>query len=149
MWGSDTQGSKKQKQARFTRQGMLLRGSVVANELAVEKQAGIAKTGLQSVLKPKYLGNGTGCPGVFQGNPCPYPSEPVPVHKGTGFDTYGLWVGCNPRVSKPVWDRNPGLHVYDKKAIYLHIYNLIISKDRWKPGNHQRVVVRLVGGDGG
>src|ERR1700678_3152644 len=66
-------------------------------------------------LLPK-LGNGTGCPGVFQGNPCPYPSEPVPVHKGTGFDTYGSWVGYNPWVSKPVWDQNAGLHVYHKKG---------------------------------
>src|SRR5271155_6196836 len=59
-----------------------------------------------------FLGKGTGCPGVFQGNPCPYPSEPVPVHQGTGFDTYGSWVGYNPRVSKPIWDQNAGLHVY-------------------------------------
>src|ERR1700678_3842959 len=62
------------------------------------------------------IGNGTGCPGVFQGNPCPSPSEPVPVHQGTGFDTYGSWVGYNPWVSKPVWDRNTGLHVYHKKS---------------------------------
>src|ERR1700678_4439848 len=40
----------------------------------------------------------TGCPGVFQGNLCPYPSELVPVHQGTGFDRYGSWVGYNPRV---------------------------------------------------
>jgi len=120
---------------------------VVEGQMEVEGTTNKSR-GLVGVVEGQ-IGNGTGCPGVFQGNPCPYPSEPVPVHKGTGFDTYGLWVGCNPRVSKPVWDRNPGLHVYDKKAIYLHIYNLIISKDRWKPGNHQRVVVRLVGGDGG
>ncbi|KAF8220618.1 hypothetical protein L208DRAFT_1332798 [Tricholoma matsutake] len=55
------------------------------------------------------VGNVTGHPGVFQGNPCPYPSEPVPVHKGVGFGRYGL-VGYNPRVSKPVWDQNTCSH---------------------------------------
>src|ERR1700678_386040 len=95
------------------------------------------------ILMPRSHREWHGLPWGFSGQPVP-----VPVHKGTGFDTYGSWVGCNPRVSKPVWDRNAGLHVYNKKAIYLHIYNLIISKGRWKPGNHQQVVVRLVGGDG-
>ena len=31
------------------------------------------------------LGNVTGYPGVFQGNPRPYPSKPVPALMGTGF----------------------------------------------------------------
>ena len=44
------------------------------------------------------IGNVTGYPGVFQGNLCPYPSEPIPIHKGTGFDRYGSWVGYNPQV---------------------------------------------------
>src|SRR5271168_5227583 len=54
---------------------MLLRGSAVADELAVERQAGIAKTGLKSVLKSKYHshhqdGVGQGVPSwsLAQGN---------------------------------------------------------------------------------
>jgi len=33
----------------------------------------------------RFLGSVTGYPGVFQGNPYPYPSKPVPVDAGTGF----------------------------------------------------------------
>ena len=36
-----------------------------------------------------------GYPGGFQGNLCPYPSKPVPIHKGMGSDRYGSWVGYN------------------------------------------------------
>jgi hypothetical protein len=43
------------------------------------------------------LGNVTGYPGVFQSNPCPYPSKPVPVSMCTGFHRYGLRVYRNPR----------------------------------------------------
>ena len=35
------------------------------------------------------VGNVTGYPGVFQGNPHPYPSKPVPAVTGAGFDGYG------------------------------------------------------------
>ena len=52
-----------------------------------------------------FLGNGMGYSGVFQGNPCPYPSKPVPIHIGMGFDIHGSWVRYNPQVSKPVWDQ--------------------------------------------
>ena len=38
------------------------------------------------------IGNVTGYPGVFQINPHPYPSKPVPAATGMGFDGYGLWV---------------------------------------------------------
>ena len=36
-----------------------------------------------------WLGNVTGYPGVFQSNPCPYPSKPIPASTGTGFCGYG------------------------------------------------------------
>ena len=35
------------------------------------------------------LGNVTGYPGVFQGNPHPYPSKPAPASTGAGFHRYG------------------------------------------------------------
>ena len=35
------------------------------------------------------LGNGVGYPGVFQGNPHPYPWKPAPAATGAGFDGYG------------------------------------------------------------
>ena len=38
------------------------------------------------------IGNTMGYPGVFQGNPCPYPSKPAPGHMGVGFEGNGLWV---------------------------------------------------------
>ena len=48
------------------------------------------------------LGNVTGYPGVFQSNPCPYPSKPVPASMSTGFHRYGSWVYENPWVLQPV-----------------------------------------------
>jgi hypothetical protein len=45
------------------------------------------------------LGNGTGYPGVFQSNPHPYPSKPVPASTGAGFRRYGSGVYKNPWVS--------------------------------------------------
>jgi len=53
------------------------------------------------VLSTLGLGNVTGYPGVFQSNPCPYPSKPVPVSTGAGFHGYGLRVYKNPRVPQP------------------------------------------------
>ena len=44
-----------------------------------------------ATLSAIRLGNVTGYPRAFQGNPCPYLSKPVPVHKGMGFDRYGSW----------------------------------------------------------
>jgi hypothetical protein len=38
------------------------------------------------------LVNVTGYPGVFQGNPHPYPWKPAPAATGMGFDGYGLRV---------------------------------------------------------
>ena len=35
------------------------------------------------------IGNVTGYPGVFQSNPHPYLSKPVPASMGTGFRRYG------------------------------------------------------------
>jgi hypothetical protein len=35
------------------------------------------------------VGNTTGYPGVFQGNPHPYPWKPVPTAMGAGFAGYG------------------------------------------------------------
>ena len=43
-------------------------------------------------LMSSSLGNATGYPGVFQSNPHPYPSKPVPAATGPGFDGYGLRV---------------------------------------------------------
>ena len=44
--------------------------------------------------------------GFSQGNPHLYPWKPAPVTVGAGFDSHGLWVAYNPRVSKPVGDQN-------------------------------------------
>ena len=49
------------------------------------------------------LGNVMGYPGVFQSNPCPYPSKPVPMSMCTGFHRYGLRVYRNPWVPQPTW----------------------------------------------
>ena len=54
--------------------------------------------------KNRQIGNVTGYPGVFPGNPHLYLLKPIPIHKGTGFDRCGSWVGYNPQVSKPIWD---------------------------------------------
>ncbi|KAF8800290.1 hypothetical protein BYT27DRAFT_7118167 [Phlegmacium glaucopus] len=35
--------------------------------------------------RPRRVGNVTGYPGVFQGNPHPHPSKPVPTSMGAGF----------------------------------------------------------------
>ncbi|KAF8233101.1 hypothetical protein L208DRAFT_1268613, partial [Tricholoma matsutake] len=72
--------------------------------------------GCATMLSLQFLGNVMGYPVVFQGNLCLYPSKPVPIHKGMGSDRYGSWVGYNPWVSKPVWDRNT------LKAIVDHLY---------------------------
>src|ERR1700678_332326 len=58
-----------------------------------------------------------GLPWGFSGQPVPVPIRTHTRTQGSGFATYGSWVGYNPRVSKPVWDRNAGLHVYYHKAI--------------------------------
>jgi hypothetical protein len=47
------------------------------------------------------IGNVTGYPGVFQSNPCPYPSKPVPASMSAGFRGYGSRVYENPRVPQP------------------------------------------------
>ena len=47
------------------------------------------------------LGNVTGYPGVFPGNPHPYPSKPVPASTGAGFDKYGCGFCKNPRGYNP------------------------------------------------
>src|ERR1700678_1229447 len=47
------------------------------------------------------LGNGTGCPGVFLGNPCPYLSEPVPVHKGRVLLCTGHGLGITHGLQNP------------------------------------------------
>jgi penicillin-binding protein-related factor A (putative recombinase) len=38
------------------------------------------------------IGSTTGYPGVFQGNPHPYPWEPAPTQQGRGFNRHGSWV---------------------------------------------------------
>src|ERR1700678_3984728 len=47
-----------------------------------------------------------GLPWGFSGQPVPVPVRTRTRTQGSGFETYGSWVGYNPRVSKPVWDRN-------------------------------------------
>jgi hypothetical protein len=66
------------------------------------------------------LGNATGYPGIFQGNPSPYPWKPTPTAKGVGFRGYGVWVYSNLRVSKPirVWVVGCGNYF-----VFLLIYN--------------------------
>jgi hypothetical protein len=49
----------------------------------------------------EFLGNVTGYPGVFQSNPRPYPSKPVPASTGMGFRRCGWRVYENPRVLQP------------------------------------------------
>ena len=44
------------------------------------------------------VGNGTGNPGVFQANPYPYPSKPVPTYAGTGYLPAGVRVPQGSRV---------------------------------------------------
>jgi len=39
-----------------------------------------------------------GYPGVFQSNPHPYPSKPIPASMGVGFCRYGSGVYKNPGV---------------------------------------------------
>ncbi|KIJ98175.1 hypothetical protein K443DRAFT_219270 [Laccaria amethystina LaAM-08-1] len=53
------------------------------------------------LLHGRGLGNVTGYPGVFQSNPCPYPSKPVPASMSAGFRGYGSRVYENPRVPQP------------------------------------------------
>ena len=48
------------------------------------------------------LGNGTGNPGVFQANPYPYPSKPVPAYAGTGYLPAGVRVPQGSRVFYPL-----------------------------------------------
>ena len=49
------------------------------------------------------LGNVTGYPGVFQSNPHPYPSKPVPTFMGMGFHGHRSRVYKNPQVPQPAW----------------------------------------------
>ena len=60
---------------------------------------------------PLELGDVTGYPGVFQGNPHPCPWKPVPVAMGTGFARYGLWVL-----------KNPGVIQLERRVFYLTRY---------------------------
>ena len=48
------------------------------------------------------LGNVTGNPGVFRGNPCPFPQKPAPAGTGAGFYGNGSRVLYNPRELNPV-----------------------------------------------
>ena len=48
-----------------------------------------------------HVGNITGNPGVFQGNPHPYPWIPVSVHKGSCFGGCGCGCGCG--LAKNPW----------------------------------------------
>ncbi|KAF8810025.1 hypothetical protein BYT27DRAFT_7092797 [Phlegmacium glaucopus] len=50
-----------------------------------------------------------GYPGVFQGNPHPYPSKPVPTSMGTGFDRHGCRFFKNLRVYNPWTVTHPKL----------------------------------------
>ena len=47
------------------------------------------------------IGNVTGYPGVFPGNPHLYLSKPIPASTGAGFDKYGCGFCKNPRVYNP------------------------------------------------
>ena len=54
-----------------------------------------------SIRAGMEVGSVTGNPGVFQGNPHPYPWKPVPACMGTGFHGYRSWVFSNPWVPIP------------------------------------------------
>ena len=54
------------------------------------------------ILARTRVGNVTGYPGVFQSNPHPFPSKPIPASMGTGFHGHGSRVYKNPWVSQPV-----------------------------------------------
>ena len=58
------------------------------------------------------VGNVTGYPGVFQGNPHPYPSKPVPASTGTGFDRRRCGFFKNPRVYNPWTGTLPILRIH-------------------------------------
>ena len=62
---------------------------------------GLGKYREAEKLEIPVLGNVTGYPGVFQSNPHPYPSKPVPASMGTGFHGHGSRVYKNPRVPQP------------------------------------------------
>ena len=58
------------------------------------------------------IGNTTGYPGVFQGNPCLYPSKPVPGHMGVGFEgnRSQVWVYiCSSHRCDSIWQYFPPL----------------------------------------
>src|ERR1700678_764914 len=67
------------------------------------------------------LGNGTGCPGVFLRNLCPYPSEPVPVHKGRVLTCMGHGLGITHGYQNP---RKPPTSRRD---------SLVVAEGRWRP----------------
>ena len=54
------------------------------------------------VFRNLKIGNVMGNPGVFRGNPHPFPSKPVPAHTGAGFDGNGSRVEQNPREANPI-----------------------------------------------
>ena len=61
-----------------------------------------------------------GLPWGFSGQPVPVPVRTRTRTQGSGFDTYGSWGGYNPRVSKPIWDRNAGSRVYHKGGYLMY-----------------------------
>jgi len=58
------------------------------------------------------VGNVMGYPGVFQGNPYPYPSIPIPASTGTGFP----WV-------------TQGYCIYKYHLLLLHSTYIVITDD--------------------
>jgi hypothetical protein len=70
------------------------------------------------------LGIVTGNPGVFLGNPHPYPWKPAPAAKGVGFYGYGCGFSQNPRVVRILYR----LVIYFTNYYYLlcnYIYGVL------------------------
>jgi hypothetical protein len=66
---------------------------------------------IQYNSKWSVLGITTGNPGVFQANPYPYSSKPVPVYTGMGYPHAGVWVIWG------LWGLLPA-HRFGNKIIY-------------------------------
>ncbi|KAF8797414.1 hypothetical protein BYT27DRAFT_7125698, partial [Phlegmacium glaucopus] len=76
------------------------------------------------------LGNVTGYPGVFQGNPHPYLSKPVPMSTGAGFDRHRCGFCKHPRVYN-LWT----VHVQNRQGEYIIIINLLFTASKSTMGD--------------
>ena len=62
------------------------------------------------------VGNAAGYPGVFRGNPHPYPWKPTPSFRGAGFPGVSHGFSKTPGIPKPV-------RVWEHSNVVLILYN--------------------------